>query len=46
MKALVLNAIGKGSDLDDVDLAAALGREVHIEVRAARPCRASTRLGF
>jgi S-(hydroxymethyl)glutathione dehydrogenase/alcohol dehydrogenase len=38
MKALVLNAVGRGFELDDVDLAAPVGREVLVEVRASGLC--------
>jgi S-(hydroxymethyl)glutathione dehydrogenase/alcohol dehydrogenase len=38
MKALVLNAVGRGFDLDDVDIAAPAGREVLVEVRASGLC--------
>jgi S-(hydroxymethyl)glutathione dehydrogenase / alcohol dehydrogenase len=38
MKALVLNAIGRGFDFEDVDIAAPIGREVLIEVRASGLC--------
>jgi S-(hydroxymethyl)glutathione dehydrogenase/alcohol dehydrogenase len=35
MKALVLNAVGRGFDLEDVDIATPLGREVLIDVQAS-----------
>lgn len=38
MKALVLNAIGRGFDLEDVDIAAPVGREVLVDVRASGLC--------
>jgi S-(hydroxymethyl)glutathione dehydrogenase/alcohol dehydrogenase len=38
MKALVLNAVGGGFDLDDVDIAAPTGREVLVDVRASGLC--------
>jgi S-(hydroxymethyl)glutathione dehydrogenase / alcohol dehydrogenase len=38
MKALVLNALGRGFDLEDVDIAAPMGREVLVEVRASGLC--------
>jgi S-(hydroxymethyl)glutathione dehydrogenase/alcohol dehydrogenase len=38
MKALVLNAVGRGFDLDDVDIAAPMGREVLVDVRASGLC--------
>jgi len=38
MKALVLNALGRGFDLEDVDIAAPIGREVLVEVRASGLC--------
>jgi hypothetical protein len=38
MKALVLNAVGRGFDLDDVDIAAPMGREALVDVRASGLC--------
>ena len=38
MKALVLNALGRGFDFEDVDIAAPIGREVLIDVRASGLC--------
>ena len=38
MKALVLNAVGRGFDFEDVDIAAPIGREVLIDVRASGLC--------
>src|SRR5215831_17859071 len=38
MKALVLNALGRGFDFEDVDIAAPMGREVLVEVRASGQC--------
>jgi S-(hydroxymethyl)glutathione dehydrogenase / alcohol dehydrogenase len=38
MKALVLNAVGRGFDLEDVDIAAPMGREVLIDVQASGLC--------
>jgi S-(hydroxymethyl)glutathione dehydrogenase/alcohol dehydrogenase len=38
MKALVLNAIGQGFDLEDVDITAPMGREVLIDVQASGLC--------
>ena len=38
MKALVLNAVGMGFDFEDVDIAAPIGREVLVEVRASGLC--------
>ena len=38
MKALVLNAIGSGFELEDVDMAAPVRREVLVEVRASGLC--------
>jgi S-(hydroxymethyl)glutathione dehydrogenase/alcohol dehydrogenase len=38
MKALVVNALGRSFDLEDVDVAAPIGREVLIEVRASGLC--------
>ena len=35
MKALVVNALGGGFDLDDIDIAAPIGREVLIDVQAS-----------
>ena len=35
MKALVLNALGRGFDIEDVDIAAPIGREVLVDVQAA-----------
>jgi S-(hydroxymethyl)glutathione dehydrogenase / alcohol dehydrogenase len=39
MKALVVNALGRGFDFEDVDIAAPIGREVLIEVQASGLCR-------
>jgi Zn-dependent alcohol dehydrogenase len=36
MKALVLNAIGRGFELEDVDIAQPIGREVLVNVKALR----------
>ena len=33
MKALTLNAIGRGSSVEEVDIAAPIGREVLVEVQ-------------
>lgn len=38
MKALVLNAVGRGFELEDVDIAAPVRREVLVEVRASGLC--------
>ena len=38
MKALVVNTLGRGFDLEDVDIAAPIGREVLIDVRASGLC--------
>ena len=38
MKALVVNALGRGFDLEDVDIAAPMGREVLIDVQASGLC--------
>ena len=38
MKALVVNAIGLGFDLADVDIAAPIGREVLVDVQASGLC--------
>jgi S-(hydroxymethyl)glutathione dehydrogenase/alcohol dehydrogenase len=38
VKALVLNALGRGFDLEQVDIAAPIGREVLIDVQASGLC--------
>src|SRR5258706_14711257 len=38
MKALVLNALGRGFDLDEVDIASPAGREVLVDVQASGLC--------
>jgi S-(hydroxymethyl)glutathione dehydrogenase/alcohol dehydrogenase len=38
MKALVVNALGRGFDLEDIDIAAPMGREVLVDVRASGLC--------
>jgi S-(hydroxymethyl)glutathione dehydrogenase/alcohol dehydrogenase len=38
VKALVLNALGGGFDFEDVDIAAPIGREVLVDVRASGLC--------
>src|SRR5258706_11849163 len=38
MKALVLNAVGREFDFDDVDVATPIGREVLVDVRASGLC--------
>jgi len=50
MKALVLNAIGHGFDLEDIEIAPPIGREVLVEVRASGLCHTdllfATHAGF
>jgi len=38
MKAMVVNALGRGFDLEDVDIASPIGREVLVEVQASGLC--------
>src|SRR5260370_21622955 len=38
MKALVLNAVGREFDFEDVDVATPIGREVLVDVRASGLC--------
>jgi len=38
VKALVLNALGRGFDFEDVDIAAPMGREVLVDVQASGLC--------
>ena len=38
MKALVLNALGRGFDFEDVDIAAPMGREVLVNTKASGLC--------
>jgi S-(hydroxymethyl)glutathione dehydrogenase/alcohol dehydrogenase len=38
MKALVLNAVGKAFDFEDVDISAPIGREILVDVRASGLC--------
>jgi S-(hydroxymethyl)glutathione dehydrogenase / alcohol dehydrogenase len=38
MKALVLNALGRGFDFEDVDIATPIGREVLVNVQASGLC--------
>ena len=38
MKALVLNALGRGFDVEDVEIAAPIGREVLVDVRTSGLC--------
>jgi S-(hydroxymethyl)glutathione dehydrogenase / alcohol dehydrogenase len=38
VKALVVNALGRGFDLEDVDIAAPIGREVLVDVQASGLC--------
>src|SRR5579872_5893260 len=38
MKALVVNALGRGFELDDIDIAAPIGREVLVDVQASGLC--------
>jgi S-(hydroxymethyl)glutathione dehydrogenase/alcohol dehydrogenase len=38
MKALVVNALGHGFNLEDIEIAAPMGREVLIDVQASGLC--------
>jgi S-(hydroxymethyl)glutathione dehydrogenase/alcohol dehydrogenase len=38
MKALVVNALGRGFDFEDVDIASPIGREVLVDVQASGLC--------
>jgi S-(hydroxymethyl)glutathione dehydrogenase/alcohol dehydrogenase len=38
VKALVLNALGRGFDFEDVDVAASIGRKVLVGVQASGLC--------
>jgi S-(hydroxymethyl)glutathione dehydrogenase/alcohol dehydrogenase len=38
MKALVLNVLGRGFDFENVDIAAPIGREVLVDVKASGLC--------
>ena len=38
MKALVVNALGRGFNFEDVDIAAPIGREVLVDVQASGLC--------
>ncbi len=38
MKAFVLNALGRGFDFEDVDIAAPIGREVLVDVQTSGLC--------
>ena len=38
MKALVVNALGRGFDVEDVEIAPPKGREVRVEVQASGLC--------
>ena len=38
MKALVVNVLGRGFDFEDVEIAAPIGREVLVDVRAFGLC--------
>ena len=38
MKALVVNALGRGFDVEDVDIAVPIGREVLVDVKASGLC--------
>jgi hypothetical protein len=38
VKALVVNALGRGFDLEDVDIAAPIGCEVHVNLQASGLC--------
>ena len=40
MKAHVLNALGRGFDFENVDIAAPMGREVLVNVQASGLCHA------
>jgi S-(hydroxymethyl)glutathione dehydrogenase / alcohol dehydrogenase len=42
MKALVLNALGREFDLDEVDIASPAGREVLVDVQASGLWRSCT----
>jgi len=46
MKAFVLNALGRGFDFEDVDIAAPMGREVLVNVQASGLCRTDLLQGF
>ena len=46
MKALVVNAAGRSFDLEDVDVAAPIGREVLIDVQASGLCHTDRYLGM
>ena len=46
MKALVLNAIGRGFDFEDVDIATPLGREVLVDVQASGLCHTDLRISL
>src|ERR1700730_5018357 len=45
MKALVLNALGHGFDLEDVEIALPRGREVLVDVQASGLCHTDLLLG-
>jgi S-(hydroxymethyl)glutathione dehydrogenase/alcohol dehydrogenase len=45
MKALVLNALGRGFDFEDVDIAAPIGREVLVDVQASGLCHTDLLFG-
>jgi len=45
MKALVLNAVGRGFDFEDVDIASPIGREVLVDVRASGLCHTDLPFG-
>lgn len=38
MKALVVNAIGRGFDFEDIQIATPIGREVLVDVQASGLC--------
>ena len=44
MKALVLNAPGRGFDVDEVDIASPRGREVLVDVHASGLCHPDVRV--
>jgi hypothetical protein len=45
MKALVLNAVGRGFDFEDVDIAAPIGCEVLVDVKASGLCHTDLLFG-
>ena len=42
MKALVLNALGRGFDFEDIQIATPIGREVLVNVEASGLCHTDT----